>query len=124
MLFSRYIKVIVSWIIALVIPAIIIPLVAVYTEFGLSNIFAIIGVLYLGIIGLWEVSRLGAFDIFSYQFTNLFYSFLKHSPKKYSDYMEYKSYASEKRSLSFFPWLPFTIVGVILVIVSIILANV
>lgn len=115
-------KTIICWIVSCALPLIIIPPIYLCTDFYLSNCCVIIGVIYLGVLGLWFVARQGFFDLFAYQFSNWFSSFRKGSPKKYKDVYTYKEIQKEKRRTHQFIWLPFLIVGSILVILAIIFA--
>ena len=117
-------KTILSWAIAVVLPAIVILPVACCTTFGLSNSFLIPGVVYVaGVVLVW-VTRCGVFDTFAFQFSNFLYSWLRHSPKKYDNLPQYKEIKGEKRRLNPAPYLPFAIIGALLVILAIIFAFV
>ncbi len=115
-------KTIACWIIALALPLIVIPPVYLCTDFYLSNCCVIIGVIYLGVLGLLFVARQGFFDLFGYQCANWISSFRKGAPKKYKDIYTYKEIKKEKRRTTQFIWLPFLLVGAVLIILSIILA--
>ncbi len=118
-------KQLINWIVAIAIPAIVIPLVACLSDYGLSNTFAIVGVIYLAYVVLWAVQRAGAFDVFTYQFTNwTSTTFRKGSPKRYEDLYDYRDQKKVKRQANKPAWLPYIIIGAALVVTAIIIAVV
>ena len=115
-------KLIISYVIAIIIPiAFIVPM-YFCTTFGLSNEFLMVAVCYLGFVGLYLVTRAGTFDIFRYQFINWFSSFGRKNKLRYNDVSEYKLKLSEKRHMARQMWHPFAIVGTICLILCIIFA--
>lgn len=113
-------KNIVSWLIAsLLVVAFILPMYFL-TKWSWSNIMLVPAALYLGYIGLRWVARSGMFDLFSYQFVNLFSSFRKGSPKKYADAYEYKTHMKENRESKPMVVLPWLIIGLICLILCVI----
>lgn len=120
LLLNRTKKTIACWILALVPPIIVVPTVYCCTNFGMSNTCLIPGALYIGILVMAFVVREGFFDIFGYQFSNWWNSWRKGAPKKYKDAYTYKTIKEEKRRNSDFIWLPFAVVGTILIALAII----
>ena len=113
-------KNIASWLIAvMVVVAFILPMYFL-TKWSWSNIMLVPGALYLAYVGLRWVARFGTFDIFSYQFVNLFSSFRKGAPKKYNDAYEYKSHMTEQRENKPMVWLPWLTVGTICMILCVV----
>lgn len=115
-------KSIACWIIAVL--AVLIYSLPMYflTDWNLSNIFAIPGVLYLGYVGLRAVTRCGIFDVFAYQFANWLSSWKRGIPKKYEDAYQYKVEISEKRHDNKMVWLPWVVVGSLCLTLCIIFA--
>ncbi len=117
-------KQLINWAIAIAVPSIVIPLVACLSDYGLSNTFLIVGVIYLAYVALWAVGRAGTFDTFAYQFVNWTYSWRKGAPKKYEDAYDYQEKKKLKRSSSKPAWLPYIVVGTALVVAAIIISVV
>ncbi|MFA6861434.1 MAG: DUF3899 domain-containing protein [Bacilli bacterium] len=113
---------IICWAIAIVVPIVVILPLYFCSNFGLSNSCLIPGVCFVGYVLLSFVTRSGTFDVFRYQFINLMYSFKPHSPHKYKDCYEYQETMKEKRSENSVIWIPWVVVGVILIILAIIFA--
>lgn len=115
-------KLIISYLVACLIPvAFVIPM-YFFTNLGLSNELAIVAVLYLGCTGMYLVTRAGIFDIFRYQFINWLSSFKKGSKLRYTDVQEYKDHLAEKRHVARQLWVPWVIVGSICLVLCIIFA--
>ncbi|MFA6829941.1 MAG: DUF3899 domain-containing protein [Bacilli bacterium] len=115
-------KEIINWIIAcLIIPIVVLP-VYFCSDFMLSNIFIIIGSLYIAYVALSLVTREGFFDLFSFQLSNLISSFRPGNHVRYPDAYEYKKMKEEKRKQGRFVWIPWVSVGVLMIILSIIFA--
>lgn len=115
-----FVKKLLCWIAAILIPVVVILPVYFCTGRYASDCCAVIGVIYLAGLGLMFVGRQGTFDIFGYQFSNLIYSFKKNSPKKYRDVMHYKEVKQEYRMTHKLIWLPFLAVGVVLIVLAVI----
>lgn len=124
LLIPEYKKKIIAWIVAVLIPAVVVPTVYFCTSFGLSNTFLLPGVIYLAGCGLVFVVRCGVFDLFSYQFVNFWYSWARRAPKKYDDVLQYRETHEEKRKRNPAPYLPFLSIGILLVVLAIIFAFV
>lgn len=114
-----HIKRLVAWGIALVVPIVVVLPVYYFSSFGLSNICALLGVIFLSYVSLSLVARLGVFDVFRYQLGRLFDSFRKGMPKRYEDAYAYQKSKAELRKEHPLIWLPFTASGVILILLSI-----
>lgn len=110
--------------IAIIVPIAIVLPIYFLTDMILSNIFAIVAVLYLGGCGLYGITTAGTFDIFRYQFSNWISSFKKGSPLRYKDAYTYQERLNEVREGRKNYWLPFLIIGVIFAILSLIFAFV
>lgn len=111
-----------AWIICSALPIIIAPIVYFCSNFGLSNILAILGVFYLAYVSLRAITRMGPFDIFNYQLSCFISSFRKGAPKRYEDAYEYKEAMKAKRENSKMVWIPIVVTGAILVVLAIIFA--
>lgn len=117
-------KKIINWAFAILLPSVFVPTVALCTNFGLSNSFLVPSICFLGGCALVFVIRCGTFDLFSYQFVNFWYSFIRHSPKKYKNLGQYREVHSEKRKLHSAPYLPYLTIGSLLLVLAIIFAFV
>lgn len=123
MLFNDLVKkFIISTLIAIILAVSFILPMSLCTNFGLSNCFVIVAVFYLGGTGLYLVTRAGTFDVFRYQFINWLSSFRKGSKKRYEDAYTYKEHLSEVREDNRKLWIPFVVIGIISLILSIIFA--
>lgn len=116
------IKRIIAWCIALLVPVAVILPVYFFSDFGLSNICALLGVFSLSYVSLSLVARLGTFDIFHYQLGRLFDSFRKGMPKRYEDAYAYQKSKAELRKEHPLIWLPYTVSGLTLILFSILFA--
>lgn len=116
------IRTITAWVIALIVPPVIILPVYFLTDFGLSNICAILAVLLLAYVSLTWVGRMGTFDIFRYQFGRFIDSFKRGMPKRYEDAYSYKQAMADKRKEHRFIWIPYLASGLILLVLGIIFA--
>lgn len=59
--------------------------------------FFITGAIFVGVGVLQIVGNQGTFDLMSYSFANLLYSYKKGGDKKYEDVISYKNLKEEKR---------------------------
>lgn len=120
----RTIKTIISWIVATIAPiAFIVPM-YYFTNFGLSNCFLIPTILYLGYVALLFICRWGTFDLFRYQFINWISFAKKDGQKKYKDAYEYKQHLEEVRSNNKPIFLPWLVIGALLLVGTIVSAVV
>ncbi len=115
-------KKIICWAIAIAIPLIVIIPLRFFSNFGLSNSCLIPGVLYLGFVSLYYVVRWGTFDLFRFQLSNWASTLKYHGKKKYRDYEDYQNIMQDKRKQKHFIWLPWTSLGILLVVLSIVFA--
>lgn len=119
---DRVKKVILCWIIAIVIPpAFILPM-YFCTQFGLSNEFLVMACLFLGWTGLQFVTKAGTFDVFRYQIINWVSYAKKDGKKRYEDAYEYKMHLEDVRSEHRGIYLPWLIVGSIMLLMCILTA--
>lgn len=115
-------KNLICWIIAAsIIPVVSVP-VYFFSGFGLSNVLLIIGACYLGYVLLSYIVRQGVFDVFTYQAANLFSSFRPDSRLRYRDLYQYRKDKEEKRAETPMVWIPWTVVGSVLMILSLVFA--
>ena len=115
-------KNIICWFVAVIAATAFILPMYYFTTWSLSNILLIPGALYLGYLALRWIARFGTFDVFAYQIRNWVSTFRQGTPKKYEDAYEYKQVMKEKRQdnkMTFIPWL---IVGGVLMTLAIILS--
>lgn len=75
----------------------------------------------IGIGALMIVSKLGAFDTFSYGFIQLGHAMFGRQPKKYKDMIEYKQVKYEERKEKDNYFYSFIAVGMLFIIATIIL---
>ncbi len=115
-------KLILSYVIACLIPvAFVIPM-YFYTDLGLSNELLIVAMCYLGYTGLYLVTRAGIFDVFRFQFINWISSFRRGGKVLYPDMQQYRERLQEKRHMARQLWIPWCVIGTICLILCIIFA--
>jgi hypothetical protein len=122
LLTPRQKKTIIAWILAVCLPLPVILPLYFCSDFGLSNACLVPGVVYLGLLGMAVVIRGGVFDVFNYQFMNFIYSWRKGSPHRYEDAYGYQTMMKERRRQDKLIWLPWTVVGTILLTLAIVFA--
>lgn len=115
-------KLIISYVIAGILPVAFVVPMYFCTGLGLSNELLIVAVCYLGYVGLYLVTRAGTFDVFRFQFLNWISSFRRKGKILYPDMQDYKMRLEEKRHTSRQLWVPWAIVGTICLILCIIFA--
>ena len=74
------------------------------------------GAVLIGVGALCYVARLGAFDTFSYGFTQMFSSWFGKKANKYNDMNEYKNDKNQKRIASSKYYLVMMLVGLVFMI--------
>jgi hypothetical protein len=117
-------KIIVWSVASLILPIVILPL-HFFSPMTLSNIFLMLGIIYLGVAGLVFVYRAGTFDLFNFQFVNWLNSWRRNAPAG-RDRTANDSHLRKMdwRKHHHFPYWAFVIEGSLLLVASLVLALV
>jgi hypothetical protein len=89
---------------------------------ALSDALVFPGICLLAFVVMIFVNRTGVFDILGYSFFRLFESFKQGNPKSYKDVMDYSDHKKEKRLLNKPYYLPYLVIGGLMLITGLIFA--